>query len=116
MSAPLQALWEVILSIADTVPAHRRVLVGGQMVTLHALAAGRAPVRVSRDIDILADLLTARDGLRLCVDAVRALDLAPAEDSGGRLYRFVRAGDGVSVDILAPDHTPPAWHATHRAR
>jgi predicted nucleotidyltransferase len=113
MSGPLQALWDVIASIAQIVPSHRWVLVGGQMVTLHALAAGRTPVRVSHDVDVLADLLTARDGLRMCVDAVGALGLAPQEDSSGRLYRFTRAldgvRDGVSVDILAPDHTPPAW-------
>jgi len=86
LTGPLNTLWDVILDVAAAVPPHRWALIGGQMVTLHALHAGRPPLRVSRDIDVLAGLLTARDGLTLCVTAIRALGLVPA-----------------------PDHTPPTW-------
>ena len=109
LSGPLNTLWDVILDVAVAVPAHRWALIGGQMVTLHALHSGRPPLRVSRDIDVLADLLTGRDGLALCVTAIRALDLLPDEVPSGRIHRFTRARDGVSVDVVAPDHTPPTW-------
>jgi predicted nucleotidyltransferase len=109
LTGPLNTLWDVILDVAAAVPPHRWALIGGQMVTLHALHAGHPPLRVSRDIDVLADLLTARDGLALCVTAIRALDLLPDEGPSGRIHRFRRARDGVSVDVVAPDHTPPTW-------
>jgi hypothetical protein len=109
LTGALGALWDVILDVALVITAHRWALIGGQMVTLHALHAGRTPLRVSRDVDVLADLLTARDGLALCVAAVRGLDLLPEEGPSGRIHRFTRARDGVSVDVVAPDHTPPNW-------
>jgi predicted nucleotidyltransferase len=109
LTGALGALWDVILDVAHIVPPHRWALIGGQMVTLHALHANRTPVRVSRDIDVLADLLTAPDGLTLCVTAIRGLNLQPEEGPSGRIHRFTRARDGVSVDVVAPDHTPPNW-------
>lgn len=48
-------LWELILDLAEQLPEHDWVLVGGQMVMLHALASGRAPIRTSRDVDVLAE-------------------------------------------------------------
>lgn len=103
------ALWTLVLDLAELVAPARWQLVGGQMVVLHGLCAGRAPIRASRDIDMLADLLTARDGLRLCVQALADLGLAPVVDSGGRVYRFAHPDVGVSVDLLSPDHSPPRW-------
>jgi hypothetical protein len=79
------------------------------MVLLHAMCAGVQPLRATDDIDVLADLLTGSDGLRLMVDAIKPLGFQPVEDSAGRVYRFARPQDNVVVDVLAPDHTPPRW-------
>lgn len=109
LSGALDTLWDLVLDIADRVPADRWALIGGQMVMLHGLVAGRAPTRASQDVDILADLLTDRAGLARCVAAVRQLDLQPITDSAGRVYRFRRSADRATADVLAPDHTPPRW-------
>jgi hypothetical protein len=107
MAGALDALWDLVLDIAERVPPDRWALIGGQMVLIRGLAAGRTQARVSRDVDVLADLLSDPDGLATCVRAVRDLGLDPVPDSSGRVYRFRREGDGVVADVLAPDHHPP---------
>jgi predicted nucleotidyltransferase len=107
LAGPLDTLWSLVLDLAGRLPVDGWVLVGGQMVMLHGLVAGRVATRASQDVDVLADLLTDDAGLARCVNAVRELDLRPQPDTGGRVYRFVRARDNARADVLAPDHTPP---------
>lgn len=107
LAGPLDTLWELVLDLADQLPPTGWVLVGGQMVMLHGLLAGRVATRASQDVDVLADLLTDEAGLARCVRAVRELDLEPQPDAVGKVYRFVRARDQARADVLAPDHTPP---------
>jgi predicted nucleotidyltransferase len=107
LAGPLDTLWELILDLADELPASGWVLVGGQMVMLHGQLAGRVATRASQDVDVLADLVTDQGGLARCVRAVRQLDFEPKPDGAGKVYRFVRAADSARADILAPDHTPP---------
>jgi len=109
LTGALDTLWNLVLDIADRVPPDRWALIGGQMVMLHGLAAGRAPTRASQDVDVLADLLTGSSGLGRCVSALRDLDMRPEPDSSGRVYRFRRSTDNAVADVLAPDHTPPRW-------
>jgi hypothetical protein len=59
LASQLDVLWELILDLAEHLPQHDWVLVGGQMVMLHGLAAGRTPTRASKDVDVLADLVSA---------------------------------------------------------
>ncbi len=83
------------------------------MVMLHGLAAGRVATRASRDIDLLADLLTSSGAVGKCVRVVLRLGFEPLEaNERDLLHRFVRPSDQAIVDILAPDHTPPTWKAT----
>jgi predicted nucleotidyltransferase len=109
LTGALDRLWDLVLDIAGRLHPTSWVLVGGQMVMLHGIAAGRTPTRASQDVDVLADLLSDRAGLSRCVQAVRELDLQPEPDSTGKVYRFRRAADGAIVDVLAPDHSPPRW-------
>jgi hypothetical protein len=50
-----QELWDALLDLAARQPAGW-TLVGGQMVLLRSLEHGRVPPRVTRDLDVLADL------------------------------------------------------------
>jgi hypothetical protein len=52
---PVDQLWHVLLDLADslTVPW---TLAGGQMVLLHALEHGQAPLEPSQDGDVIADI------------------------------------------------------------
>jgi len=113
LNAELDGLWDVILDLAEDLTAQGWLLVGGQMVMLHGLAAGRVATRASHDIDLLADLLTSRGAVGECVRAVRRLGFEPVEaNERWLLHRFVRPGDQAVVDVLAPDHAPPAWKPT----
>jgi hypothetical protein len=103
----LDVLWELILDLAGQMPQGGWALVGGQMVMLHGLAAGRVASRASQDVDVLADLLTDPAGLTKCVRALRELELEPEPDSAGKVYRFRRRADNATADVLAPDHAPP---------
>jgi hypothetical protein len=109
LTGALDTLWELVLDIAERVAPDRWALIGGQMVMLHGLVAGRVATRASQDVDVLADLLTDPAGLSRCVRVVRDLDLRPESDSAGRVYRFRRPADNATADVLAPDHTPPRW-------
>src|SRR5947209_17107316 len=62
LSDGLDRLWDLILDIAEKLPAPGWALVGGQMVMLHGLIAGRTAMRASQDVDLLADLATDPNG------------------------------------------------------
>ena len=109
MGEPLDSLWSLLLEIGERLAPESWLLVGGQMVLMHGVAAGRPQPRVTRDIDLMADLVSDRHSLAECVRIVRDLGLEPRPDSAGRVYRFVRDADGVTVDLVAPDHAPPRY-------
>lgn len=50
-----QATWEALINLCEREP-DGWTLIGAQMVTLHALENGYSPLRVSRDLDVLADV------------------------------------------------------------
>jgi hypothetical protein len=83
------------------------MLVGGQMVMLHGLIAGRVMTRATNDIDMLAAVLLppSKPKLSECVRTVKKLGFAPLEaNDPDLLHRFVRASDGSVIGLLAPDH------------
>ena len=87
LNAELDSLWDAILDLQD-LTAEGWVLVGGQMVMLHGLLAGRVATRASQDIDLLADLLTSRGAVGECVRAVRRLGSFFATPAPGRVVRL----------------------------
>jgi hypothetical protein len=95
-------LWHALLDLAERQPDNW-TLIGGQMVLLHALEQGRIPPRVTRDLDVLADLRARPAALPQIVTTLCQLDfeveLAAPDQSG---HRFKR-GD-VTIDLLAPDN------------
>lgn len=64
----LERLWDAIFDLCERLDHKRWLLVGGQMVMAHGLAVGRTATRASRDIDVLADLVTSRS---ICAHASR---------------------------------------------
>jgi hypothetical protein len=95
-------LWHALLDLAERQP-RAWTLIGGQMVLLHALEQGREPPRVTRDLDVLADLRARPAALPQIVATLAALDfeveLAVPGESG---HRFTRGE--VTIDLLAPDN------------
>jgi hypothetical protein len=98
-----EVLWPAMLDLAAVLP-QPWTLIGGQMVYRHGALAGRSPHRFTEDIDVVFDM---RVEVNAITKADRALDRLGYEVAGvsadGLAYRY-RNGDGVEVDILAPDH------------
>jgi len=111
-----EVLWPAMLDLAAALP-QPWTLIGGQMVYLHGVLAGRSPHRFTEDIDVVFDM---RVEINAIAKADRALDQLGYEVAGvsadGLAYRY-RNGDGVEVGILAPDHLGervlPKLHTRH---
>lgn len=106
---PVDELWHVLLDLGDSLEVPW-TLVGGQMVILHALEHGVAPVRPTQDGDVVADVRTDRSALRLVVETLVAtgFDLAGITPDGiGHRYTRPIAEADASERSAAPTPTPP---------
>jgi hypothetical protein len=110
------ALWRELLDLADEMPVPW-ILIGAQMVALHAWRAKSEPPRTSRDGDVLVNLRRKPTGTRVLA---QHLDSRGFEMTGpsrqGLGHEFLR--DGVAIDILAPDNLGPraSLETLHHAR
>ena len=108
MAAEQSRLWDLILTLAERLEPTQWSLVGGQMVALHALNAGVAWPRVTRDIDMLANMEVLQSNLQACTAVLGDLGLKVRLDHSGHAYRFsdteTVAPGALVVDLLAPDH------------
>ena len=100
----LDGAWRLLLALAGEPSAPRWVLIGGLLVELHAHEHAAAPPRITDDADVLVDVRTSPDGLPVMAKwlITQGLEL-DTPDPEGVAHRFRRA-DGVTVDLLAPDH------------
>lgn len=104
-------LWELILSLADRLAPSQWSLIGGQMVSLYAIHADVEWPRVTRDVDMLANMEVLHSNLAACTTALEKLGLRAQPDSSGAAYRFSNNAtanpSALIVDLLAPDHRKP---------
>ncbi|OIQ71094.1 hypothetical protein GALL_472890 [mine drainage metagenome] len=105
MPSNLVSSWKAVLEIAGQVPLEKWVLIGGQMVALHALIASTNPPRLSLDIDLLVHVLAPKGALGTCSRLLQEMDFQPEMDLAGNVYRF-RSPDGGVIDLLAPEDVP----------
>ena len=98
-------IWTALFELSNS-DLPEWTLVGGQMVMLHAAEHAAAPLRVSRDIDVVVNA-------RVLTGAIRGF-VAGIESRGFRLvgaspdsvaHRYIRAG--TSIDVLAPEGLGP---------
>lgn len=98
-----KVLWPALLDLAAELP-QPWALIGGQMVYLHGVLAGRSPHRVTEDIDLIFDI---RFDVQAIAKAHSALEKLGYEVNGisadGLAHRYT-SSQGVDVDILAPDN------------
>jgi hypothetical protein len=94
-------LWTTLCDLGD---AHQEdwVIIGGQMVMLHALQAGREPGRVSQDLDAVIDARVRPPALPAFLATLANLGFKSAGVSPDEVaHRFERGY--VHVDVLGPD-------------
>ena len=96
------ALWHTLLDLGERVPGGWAVI-GGQMTLLHVLEHGAQPVRLSRDLDLVADIRADPRALRVLADALIDLGYESAPAGVEEIaHRFTR--ETAVVDLLAPDN------------
>lgn len=109
LTGPLVGLWGTLLDLSERVP-QAWTLIGGQMVLLHGLEHGRTPPAASLDLDVLADVISDQQSLRLLVTALEELGfVSDGVSPEGKSHRYER-GEGTGtlvVDLLAPDNLGP---------
>ena len=91
-------------TLCDLVDAHHEdwVIIGGQMVMLHALQAGREPGRVSQDLDAVIDARVRPPALPAFLATLATLGFKSAGVSPDEVaHRFERGS--IHVDVLGPD-------------
>jgi len=100
--ADVAALWTELLDLADDAPVPW-ILIGAQMVALHAWHADHQPPRPSRDGDVLVNVRRRPTGTRQLAEHLERQGFElEGPNRMGLGHQFVR--EGVSIDILAPDN------------
>jgi len=95
------SLWKLLCDLADR---HQTdwVLIGGQMVLLHALQAGRSPNRVSQDLDTVIDARVRPPALPAFVSTLGSLGFASVGVSPDDVAHRFALGD-TRIDVLVPE-------------
>ncbi len=96
------ALWELLVDLADEMPVPW-MLIGAQMVALHALRWQSEPPRPSRDGDILVDIRQRPGGTRVLSEHLVAKGFELETPSWEGVGLEFRRND-VAIDVLAPDN------------
>jgi len=90
--------WPLLFEIADATREGTWVLVGGLMVHAHAIRAGVAPSRPTRDVDLLLDIGASR--VSDVAGPLQSMGFAPLHaNSATPLHRFTRGEDVVDVMV-----------------
>lgn len=94
-------LWTTLCDLGDA-HAEDWVIIGGQMVMLHALQAGGQPGRVSQDLDTVIDARVRPPALPAFLATLANLGFTSAGVNPDEIaHRFERGS--VHVDVLGPD-------------
>jgi len=100
---PAQAeAWNGLLDVSERHPTGW-TLVGGQMVQLHCIERGEAPVRPTDDVDTVLDVRAEPGVLHTFTSALADVGFVSAGESWqGHQHRW-RRGEG-AIDVLIPRH------------
>ena len=100
-----EGIWETLLEIASS-GEPEWTLIGGQMVMLHAAEHEVAPLRVSRDLDIVVNARIVTGAIRSFAASLerRGFHLDGAAPDG-IAHRYTRGR--ASIDLLAPEGLGP---------
>jgi hypothetical protein len=110
LAGPLADVWDALAALASAAQDLPWTVVGGQMVLLHGLEHGRAPHRVSTDIDTAVDVRAVRGAVRQLVKILEELGYTSEGVSpDDRAYRFAKRiadTDEAVIDVVIDDEDP----------
>ena len=94
-------IWAALIELSNS-DQPEWTLIGGQMVMLHAAEHAAAPLRVSRDIDVVVNARVLTGAIRGFVAGIesRGFRLVGASPDGVA-HRYIR--EGAVIDVLAPE-------------
>lgn len=102
MSQAQAEAWSALLDLSERHPTGW-TLVGGQMVHLHCVERGVAPMRPTDDVDAVLDVRADPDALWSFTTTLVELGFAAAGESWeGHHHRWQRGG--AQIDVLIPRH------------
>lgn len=102
MSGGQGEAWGGLLDLSQRHPTGW-TLVGGQMVHLHCIERGIAPIRPTDDVDAVLDVRANPDALRSFTTALVELGFAPSGQSWqGHQHRWQRGA--AQIDVLIARH------------
>jgi predicted nucleotidyltransferase len=105
-SPEILTMWERVHAVADVLPYHGWVLIGGLMVQLHALrAATTTQLRATFDVDVLADSRARPSGTQIAAELLLQSGFTAQVPYGTSepftVHRFTK--NEIVVDVLGPD-------------
>lgn len=96
-------VWNDVPRLAAAAQDTDWIIVGGQMILLHGLLAGRVAPRFSVDLDIIANVRVTTTATRDFAVRLEQLGYALEGVSPDGVGHRFRAEPGRTVDVLAPD-------------
>jgi len=102
--------WSTLFELAAATRTEGWVLVGGLMVQLHARWAGIPEPRVTKDVDLIVDMVSEKESASTIAAALTTIGFTakvPAAASESS-YRFERGKE--QVDVMVADHLPPKYN------
>jgi hypothetical protein len=108
--------WPNVFELADAVPSRHWSLVGGLMVQLHMIAAGKLPTRSTSDVDAMIHVELPGDSFSVLGNGLKRLGyrLEIPIDHRQAAHRYRRGND--QVDFLVADHVAPSILQRFKAR
>jgi predicted nucleotidyltransferase len=108
--------WTTVFDVAEAIDVDEWVLVGGRMVQLHARRASIPPPRATKDVDLVADVLTNRSSFMSIATSLGGFgfDVAVPDARNAPVYRFIRGDE--QVDVMVADHLPSGIRPRLRQR
>jgi hypothetical protein len=98
--------WSTVFDVIAVTDFTEWVLVGGLMVQLHAYRASIPPVRPTKDVDMVVDVVTSNGTVQEIAGQLRTIGFEPVMPSSFKspVYRFARGKE--QVDLMVPDDLP----------
>jgi len=108
--------WTTVFEVARAIDVSDWVLVGGLMVQLHARRASIPPPRATKDVDLIADVMTNRSSFGAIASALTGIgfEVTVPDARNAPIYRFTRGDE--QVDVMVADHLPSRMQPRFRAR
>lgn len=99
--------WSTLFDLVAATDIDEWILVGGLMVQLHAHRASIPPSRITKDVDVVVDVVTAKASIQAIAGQLRAIgfEVVVPESLKTPAYRCIR--DKEQIDLMVPSDLPP---------